>query len=201
MVPLQVEEKLHMFQEEKYVALKKGEHKVLKEKSESGKVRLAYTALGETLILLSPEQNVLPYLDGRKQGARSCADVIIYRWKEGDKVWDLHIIEFKKTINTSTLGKAKWQFTMGIYNARAIAAFLGIGLGSIYLYSGFRNDTLSSMESASLITLRISNNSEKLKEIRQWKEEECELRLDGENKILPHYKILLNQDGDGILSI
>ena len=90
---------------------------------------------------------------------------------------------------------------MEIYNARAIAAFLGIGLGSIYLYSGFRNDTLSSMENASLITLRISNNSEKLKEIRQWKEEECELRLDGENKILPHYKILLNQDGDGILSI
>lgn len=201
MFPVQIEEKLHMFQEEKYAVLRKGEQKVLKEKSESGKATLVYTALGEALVLPSPERNVLPYLDGRKRGATACADVMIYRWKGEGKGWDLHIIEFKKTINTSTLNKAKWQFAMGIYNARAIAAFLGIGLDSIYLYSGYRKDELSSMEGASLIRIRTSNSSKQLKEIKQWREEECELKLDGENRILPHYKVLLNQDGDGSLSI
>lgn len=73
--------------------------------------------------------------------------------------------------------KSKWQFTMGIYNARAAAAFLGMELENIYLYSGYRKDNLSSMQNESLIALRASNNRDKLKEIK------------------------LNQDGDGTLCI
>lgn len=128
MLPLQVEEKLQMFRKEKYVVLAEKEEKELGEKSRSGEVRLRFIATGDTLILLSPERNVLPYLDEKQKGATSCADVFIYRLRKDTSVWDLHIIEFKKTINTDSLGKSKWQFTMGIYNARAVAAFLGMEL-------------------------------------------------------------------------
>ncbi|EOT28392.1 hypothetical protein C805_00534 [Eubacterium sp. 14-2] len=113
----------------------------------------------------------------------------------------MHVIEFKKTINTGSLGKSKWQFTMGIYNARAVAAFLGMELENIYLYSGYRKDNLSSMQNESLIALRASNNRDKLKEIKQWNNDVCELELDGTNRMLPHQKIKLNQDGDGTLCI
>ena len=200
MLPLQVEEKLRMFQKEKYVVLGEKEEKELEERSKSGRAKLKFTATGDTLILLTPEQNVLPYLDGGQKGTTSCADVFIYRWKEA-LAWDLHIIEFKKTINTTSLGKSKWQFTMGIYNARAVAAFLGMELQNIYLYSGYRKDALSSMEHASSIALRASNNTSKLKEIKQWKSGKCELQLDGGKKALVHQKIQLNQNGTGVLFI
>ena len=104
MLPLQVEEKLRMFQKEKYVVLGEKEEKELEERSKSGRAKLKFTATGDTLILLTPEQNVLPYLDGGQKGTTSCADVFIYRWKEA-LAWDLHIIEFKKTINTTSIGK------------------------------------------------------------------------------------------------
>ncbi len=201
MLPLQVEEKLQMFRKEKYVVLAEKEEKELGEKSRSGEVRLKFIATGDTLILLSPERNVLPYLDEKQKGATSCADVFIYRLRKDTSVWDLHIIEFKKTINTDSLGKSKWQFTMGIYNARAVAAFLGMELQNIYLYSGYRNDKLSTMENASLIALRASNNRSVLKAINQWKNGICELELDGGSKVVFHHKIQLKQDGTGVLCI
>lgn len=200
MFPLQIEEKLQMFRKEKYAVLGEREQQELEEKSKSGKARLTFTALGETLILLSPEHNVLPYLDGEQKGTTSCADIFLYRWDKGSGIWDLHMIEFKKTIHTTSLGKSKWQFVMGIYNARAVAAFLGMELRNIYIYSGYRKDTLSSMEHASLIALHASNNHKVLREIKQWNQGECELELDGERKILPHRKVPLGQDGTGHLS-
>ncbi|EOT28391.1 hypothetical protein C805_00533 [Eubacterium sp. 14-2] len=68
MFPLHVEKKLQMFQKEKYAVLNENEQKELEEKSESGRVKLTFTVLGETLILLSPEHNVLPWLDGKQKG-------------------------------------------------------------------------------------------------------------------------------------
>lgn len=194
MFPLHVEKKLQMFQKEKYAVLNENEQKELEEKSESGRVKLTFTVLGETLILLSPEHNVLPWLDGKQKGATSCADIFVYRWEENREVWDLHVIEFKKTINTGSLGKSKWQFTMGIYNARAVAAFLGMELENIYLYSGYRKDNLSSMQNESLIALRASNNRDKLKEIKQWNNDVCELELDGTNRMLPHQNIQIQKN-------
>ena len=77
MFPLHVEKKLQMFQKEKYAVLNENEQKELEEKSESGRVKLTFTVLGETLILLSPEHNVLPWLDGKQKGATSCADICV----------------------------------------------------------------------------------------------------------------------------
>lgn len=199
MFPVQIEEKLQMFREEKYVLLDAGEQTELEEKKKSGKVKLAFTAQGKTLIFISPEKNVLPYLDEKKKGATACADVFVYT-HDAEK-WDLHIIEFKKTINTDSIGKSKWQFTMGIYNARAVAAFLGMEIRNIYLYSGFRNDNITSMENASLIALRANNNTRALRKIKQWKEGNCELKIDGEDVKFSHKKIHLNQEGYGNISI
>lgn len=201
MIPLQIEEKLRMFQKEKYAVLREKEKKELEEKSREGKVKLIFTALGDAVILPSPERNVLPYLDGKQKGATSCADIFIYRQIKDKEMWDLHMIEFKKTINTASLGKSKWQFVMGIYNARAVAAFLGMELQDIYLYSGYRKDTLSAAESPSMIALRASNNSKAVKEIRQWNNGKCELALDGCNRVFTHQKIQLKQDGTGCFSI
>lgn len=77
MIPLHIEEKLQMFQCEKYVVLREKEQKELVEKSRSGKVKLTFTALGDTLILLSPECNVLPYLDEKQKG-RPPARIFLY---------------------------------------------------------------------------------------------------------------------------
>lgn len=201
MLPVQIEEKLQMFRDEKYIFLNPEEQTVLEEKKKDGRVKLTFTAQAETLILPSPENNVLPYLDDQKKGARACADVFVYTHEVETKTWDLHIIEFKKTINTDSIGKSRWQFTMGIYNARAVAAFLGMEIKNTYLYSGFRNDKITFMENASLIGLRASNNTEALGKIKQWKNGNCKLKIDGKDVEFSHKKIYLTQEGNGKLSI
>lgn len=201
MIPAHIEEKLQMFQKETFVILKEKEQTELKERKKNGEAKISCTVQSESLIFTSPENFVLPYLDGDKKGAKSCADVFLYKRERNKGKWELHIMEFKKTINTSTIGKSCWQFTMGIYNARAIAAFLGMEIENIYLYSGFRNDKLTVLEKSTLIALRASNNREAYKNIQRWKEGNCELSIDGASVILPHRKICLDQEGCGRISI
>ncbi len=186
MFPVQIEEKLQMFREGTYVILKEREQTDLKEKKQGGEVNLTYTAQGNTLILLSPENHVLSYLDGQKKGATACADIFLFKLLCESGKWELHIIEFKKTVNLDTVGKSRWQFTMGIYNARAVAAFLGIEIQNICLYSGFRNDKVE--DNSRLINLRVRNNTEAIQKINQWNREECKLNIDGKEIVLPHKK-------------
>ena len=88
---------------------------------------------------------------------------------------------------------------MGIYNARAIAGFLGLEVRHIYLYSGFRHDKLTGNQS--LIALRASNNRDVVKKIQQWKEDKYVLRVDGGSRVFPHQKIQLDSEGNGSISI
>lgn len=199
MIPAHIEEKLHMFREETYEILMAEEHTELKENSREGKVNLICTAQGELVIFSSPENHVLPYLDGKKKGATVCADKFLFKLQGESNGWDLHIMEFKKTIDTSAIGKSQQQFTMGIYNARGIAGFLGMKINNIYLYSGFRKDKLA--ENQSLIALRASNNKDAVKKIRQWEEDRYELRVDGEKKVFQHQKIQLDCAGNGSIEI
>lgn len=197
--PVQIEEKLQMFREETYVILKEREQTELKEKKQGGEVNLTYIAQGNTLIFLSPENHVLSYLDGQKKGATACADIFLFKLICESGKWELHIIEFKKTVNLDTVGKSRWQFTMGIYNARAVAAFLGIEIENICLYSGFRNDKVE--DNSQLINLRARINTEAINKIKQWNKEECKLIIDGKEIVLPHKKIYLDQSGNGQFSI
>ncbi len=199
MIPAHIEEKLRMFREETYEILRDREQTVLKEKNKEGKACLSCTAQGELLIFVIPEKYVCPYLDGDVKGNKACADKFLFRLDKESKTWDLHIIEFKKTINTSSIGKSQWQFTMGIYNARGIAGFLGMEIRNIYLYSGFRNDKLAGEQP--LIALRANNNREAIGKIRQWKNDRYELKVDEENAVFPHRKIPLDSEGNGSISI
>lgn len=199
MIPVHIEEKLRMFREETYEILKDKEQTQLKEKNQDGKVNLICTAQGELLIFSSPEKHVMSYLDGQKKGAAVCADKFLFKLDKESGAWDLHIMEFKKTIDTSVISKSQWQFTMGIYNARAIAGFLGIEMRDVYLYSGFRNDKLTANQT--LIALRASNNRDAVKKLQQWKDNEYELWVDGVNRAFPHQKIQLDNEGNGSISI
>lgn len=199
MIPTHIEEKLRMFREGTYEILRDREQTDLKEKNKEGKACLSCTAQGELLIFVIPEKYVFPYLDGDVKGNKACADKFLFNLDKESKTWDLHIIEFKKTIDTSSIGKSQWQFTMGIYNARGIAGFLGMEIKNIYLYSGFQNDKLAGEQS--LIALRASNNRDAVRKIRQWKEDRYELRIDGENRIFQHQKIQLDSEGNGSVLI
>lgn len=192
-------ELLSLFEANKYIIAEANETCILTEKNESGSVILNCTVLEDSVILTSPEHNVLPYLDGNKKGTKACADVFIYEKIKSSGKWTLHIIEFKKTINISTIDKSKWQFTMGIYNARAVAGFLGIELEKIVLYSGFRKDTIINTKDIALSAMRAANANPDV--VKMWKSGEWKLELDGNSVLLEHRKIQLDEQGGGSVII
>lgn len=112
-------------------------------------------------------------------------------------LFDLHIMEFKKSINTATLDKSKWQLAMGLYNARAVAGFLGIHIRNIRFYSGYRRDEIIDMDQAALIQLRASNHGEAVKKMNDWKKGICRLQVDGKSCNYQQDKIRLDDNGYG----
>lgn len=166
MIPEDVQEKLDFFNKDKYaIAAEKID---LKERKKYGEVCLTCRLNKDTLIFMTPENNTLPYLDEKIKYARACPDKFLFELDTDDK-WILHVMEFKKTINTASIGKSKRQFVMGIYNARALAGFLNIQIKEIYIYSVYRNDKIESMDDT-LIQIRSMNmDPEALKIIREWK--------------------------------
>lgn len=201
MFPVHIIPKLEMFREEEYTLLEKNEETCLKEESKDGEVELNCRVSNKCIVIRRPEKNVLAYLDSQKKGARQCADIFIYKFDESIQKWELHIIELKKTINTQTIDKSKHQLTLGIYNARAVSAFLGFDIENIILYSGYRNDRITSMETAALIQIRAANNGKTVREINEWKKGICTLNIDEKGMKYEHRKIQLDQNGYGSLII
>ncbi|MBQ8232345.1 MAG: hypothetical protein IJZ34_10535 [Lachnospiraceae bacterium] len=199
MLSAHIDEKLKMFSDEKYKLAGKDTTVQIKEKNESGRVVLQCSVENDTLIFDTPEKNTLTYLDGEKRGAKACADAFIFTQTESTDICKLHIIEFKKSINTSTLDKTKWQLIMGFYNARALAGFLGISIKETCFYSGYRIDEITEEKQASLIQLRASNCEEAIHKMKDWKEGKCRLKIDGEERCYPHEKIKLDENGYGEL--
>lgn len=198
MFPEHINEKIRFFNKDKFTVVMAGEKTHVEEKSKTGTAHLECTCNKDSLVILQPEQNVLPLLDEKIKGATSCADVFIFEKCDENK-YLLHIIEFKKTVNTSTFAKSMRQFTMGLYNARAIAGFLGIVIDRIILYSGYRKDTISNIEGKSLIELRADKSCIQI--INMWKKGKCYLCIDGDNTEFEHKKIVLNDAGEGELAI
>lgn len=202
MLPVHIKEKLDNFFLEKEFAIVEANGKItLREKSKTGKAELVCTFDEESIVFLRPEQKVLPYLDTQKPGATSCADVFVLKKQKANDTFDLHMFEFKKTVNTTHYSKVKHQFTMGIYNARAIAGFLGMDLGKIYLYIGYRNDEMISNKNSSLISLRANNNLQSMANMKEWKTRECTLEIDKEKKIFVFEKIVLDEEGYGTIKV
>lgn len=202
MLPVHIKEKLDNFFLEKEFAIVETNGKItLREKSETGKAELVCTLDEESIVFLRPEQKVLPYLDTQKPGSTSCADAFVFKKQKTNDRFDLHMFEFKKTVNTTHYSKVKHQFTMGIYNARAIAGFLGMDLGEIYLYIGYRNDEMVPNKKSSLISLRANNNLQSFDNMKEWKNRECTLEIDAEKKKFVFEKIVLDKDGYGTIKV
>ena len=173
MLPEHVVDKLKYFNSSKYI-VENGKVE-LKEKKKEGKVHLICKLKNCTLIFNDPEKNTLPYLDENIKYAKSCPDKFLFELDLDDK-WILHVMEFKKTINTSTIAKSKRQFVMGIYNARALAAFLNIEIKEVRIYSAYRKDEI---EGKSLIQMRSANcDPEALCIMKDWNDGICNLNID-----------------------
>lgn len=192
MLPENVVDKLKYFNRAKYL-VENGQVE-LTEKKKEGKVHLVCTLKNCTLIFTDPEKNTLSYLDENIKYAKSCPDKFLFELDSDDK-WILHVMEFKKTINTSTIAKSKKQFVMGIYNARALAAFLNIEIKEIRIYSAYRKDEI---EEKSLIQMRSANcDPDVLCIMKEWNDGICSLNVDLNKIKFVHNKIKLNQDGNG----
>lgn len=196
MIPQDVLDKLGIFNNKKYL-IANGDVD-LYEKNKSGEVCLKCKLNNDTVVFIDPEKNTLPYLDESIKGAKACPDKFLFEF-DSDSQCILHVMEFKKTINTSSIAKSKKQFEMGIYNARAIAGFLNFQLKEIRIYSAYRYDMIENMEQDTLIQMRYANiNPDVLDMIREWRASRCCLNLDSEKITFKHGKIPLDQYGKGI---
>lgn len=196
MLPCDIQEKLEYFDEDK-VEVSDSEAAV-KEKDRLGKAVVNCKFNKTTIIFHRPDENTLPYL-GQKKGAKSCPDGFLFE-REDNGAWVLHIMEFKKTINTASIDKSKHQFTMGLYNARALAGFLNIKIKEIFVYSAYRKDMIGSPQA--LINLRNANlNSKDRATVNDWNQGKCKLEIDKKEVEFEHLKIQLDENGNGVCEL
>lgn len=195
MLPEDVLDKLQYFNCDKYEV--SDNEVTLVESKKSGKAVLRCILNKDTLILHKPEENTLTYLDESKKGAKAGPDEFLFELDQ-DGEWILHIVEFKKSITTDSVKKSKIQFVMGIYNARAIAAFLNMKIKSIIVYSAYRNDKIRLISEDVLIQMRYANSdSNNLKIIKEWKKGKCTLEVDLKELKFEHKQIKLDNEGNG----
>lgn len=199
-IPEFVQENLRFFDKTKYEKIEEYGQCCFSEKSKDGKATLVCQLNKDAIAIKEPDKNVLTYLSTEK-GVRSCPDGFLFV-KEKEEKWTLYIIEFKKTLNTSTYDKSKWQFKMGIHNARAIGAFLGIEIQEIVLCSSYREETISELhKKVDLSTLRASNSLSAIKKQEEWRRGKCELEVDRVRRAYCYKKIKLNQNGVGNITL
>lgn len=199
MIPEHIRERISLFKEEKYVLVDADTTVELEEKQKDGWAVIHCQCDGDTIVLPTPENNVLPYLNDQISGATSCADKFLYSY-DGEQ-WDLHVFELKRTINTSTYAKCKEQFLKGIWNARAVAAFLGMDVGREFLYVGYRADHITEIPPNNLIAMRSANNQQALKLISEWRQNRFLLKTDPEEREYQLQKIQLDENGYGNASV
>lgn len=170
----------------------------IREKSETGEVKLDINIKNWCICFNNLDKNILPYIN-----IKNCADYIIFE-KTENLSWILHIIECKRTVKNKEWSHIKEQFKGAFLNALAISGYLGINIdmNNIKLYTALRNDKLSEYLKANPIELksqvgRLSENND----IFEWRE--GEVILETFNKInCKHEKIQLNvNDGTGSYSI
>lgn len=199
MIPEYIRERIKLFHHDKYSLQEADSMIVLEEKKKEGRAVIQCCCDRDFLVLPTPEKNVLPYLDGTVKGRTKCADVFIFVYEEDG--WELHVMEWKRTVNTSTFAEGKEQFRLGIWNARAVAAFLDITIKRTYLYVGFRTDAISTIPSMNMIAMRASNNIKAIRIIEEWKKGIIPLHTDSTIINYPLEKIELDENGLGELKL
>lgn len=199
MLPVHIEKNLEMLDPDKYKFIKADDTLTLVETKTDGWASLKCTVNGDSIVLHCPDKNVIPYLRTEKEyGCRSCPDVFIYQ-RDDANIWNLHIIEFKRTLDSTRLNKSKQQFKMGIYNARAMAALLGLTWDTVTVYSAYRNDKTENTNKGNLIIPRAALFQTQT--ISEWHKGVCTLEVDEVCRQYPHVKIQLDQNGFGEITV
>jgi len=93
-------------------------------------------------------------LDTRFQGlfdkilaCRQCADIAIWK-RDNQNCWTLHIIEIKKTVDTSSDSQRGWQhikkqFLGALLRCRMLAGIANVHFDRVFFYTAFVNDHIT----------------------------------------------------------
>lgn len=202
----------NLFMEEKFNIVYKNNQVRLIETQKQGEADLLCTMEDDSIVIHQPDKNVLLYL--KKGIPKKCPDEFIFSDNGGLVI---KIVELKRTVNESKFKEIIFQVQMGVYFARAIAAYSGITNDSVdkkfMAYVGYRNDDLSCdedmidgiLEEKGIIGLREANSSQNIKEYSReqcmWVNNLITVKVDGENMTIPLGKIQLDQFGNGTANI
>jgi hypothetical protein len=146
-------------------------------------------------------QDMFNFLEGKNKADGA---FVIHR---ADGKFEAHIVECKKTVDSSKWGVTTQQMRCTLSRLLAIAGTLGLSFSRVVLYTAFQTDNLSSDESRNFATAKrtivaLPQQSEVEADLdwagRQqlaWEKDQVYLR--GFEGIFPHKKIKLNQEGLG----
>ena len=197
MIPEYLRRNLDLFQTGEYTIVSdKDEVILITEEEKEGLASLKSRFEDEAVVFHFPEKRTLPYVDKEKTACQ-CADKFIFLKNAGDDKWQLHILEFKKSIKHDKWKKIKNQFKYGIMNARALAAFLNMEIDGIVLETAYRNDWNLRNQPHSPTIMRGLNSSTEVKAYKEWQENIVTLEVDSEEKCFRHDKVLLDSEGKG----
>ena len=197
MIPEYLKRNLDLFRTGEYTIVSERDEviSIIEEESE-GAATLRSKFEDEAVVFHFPEKRTLPYLDANKKACQ-CADKFIFIRHVNNEKWQLHILEFKKSIKYDKWKKIKNQFKYGVMNARALAAFLNMEIDGIVLETAYRNDWKLRNEPYSLTAMRAANSATEAAAYKEWKENIVILELDSKEISFFHEKIQLDNEGNG----
>lgn len=192
--------RLAYFADSRY-KLKKNGYALLVETKKDGKAEITCSLINDSIILEKPENFVLPYLDEEKKGCCRCCDEIIFVSNKCDNKYELHVIETKMSMDVFKIhDHIRPQIKMGILNAKAVAAFLGIDIDEedIYTYTAVKNDEVNVIKET---RKRAYNNTNVIETIKDWNNGRLRIDMneDGRYVSYKHKIIKLTKDGKGAI--
>lgn len=198
MIPEYLRQNLDLFRGDEYtVVIDKDEEIHILEAEAEGEADLESYFEEDAVIFHVPEKRTLPYLDAEKKACQ-CADKFIFIKNSVNAGWQLHILEFKKSIKYDKWKKIRNQFKYGIMNARALAAFLNIEIDEIILETAYRNDWNPRSALQTPTMMRAANSAAEVKAYEEWRGDCVWLELDSAERSFRHDKIKLDESGKGI---
>lgn len=197
MIPEYLKRNLDLFRTGEYTIVSERDEviSIIEEESE-GAATLRSKFEDEAVVFHFPEKRTLPYLDANKKVCQ-CADKFIFIRHVNNEKWQLHILEFKKSIKYDKWKKIKNQFKYGVMNARALAAFLNMEIDGIVLETAYRNDWKLRNAPYSPTAMRAANSATEAAAYKEWKENIVILELDSKEISFFHEKIQLDIEGNG----
>lgn len=168
----------------------------IREKDKSGEAELLFSSKNEAISMHLEGGSSFSFLCNKK-----CADGIVFV-KADEDIWDLHIIELKKTISLKHWKKVKEQFEGALIRALAVKGLLNINIGKVIFYTAYRRDKLSEKEleqseDTSLLRHPVGEPMSK-PPVEDWQSEYYHVSWYEKGK---HLKIQLDEEGKGAYTV